>query len=304
MTGIGLCLPQLGPHVTAGAVRTFATRAEELGFRSLWVQDHFMYVAQPENGYGNIPGNVPPPQYTSVWQPTELLGAVAAWTERVLLGTSVLVTGNHWPVPLAARLATLDQLSGGRLLVGLGVGWSKEEHTANGVDFHTRGARMEDFIRALEACWGPDPVRHHGPFFDIPECTVNPKPVRRPDGSTRPPLLSGLWSPRGAERTVRMFDGWNPAGLPAASVAEIVAGMNAGRPAVGRPPLSVWHRTFISFPARPGRAQPGIDGMRADIEVARERGFDEVIIECNFWDEMDSPDAWAEVPERLAPLLR
>lgn len=303
MTGIGLCLPQLGPHVTTEAIRLFATRAESLGFTSLWVQDHFMYVAQPENGYGNIPGNVPPPQYTSVWQPTELLGAVAAWTDRVRLGTSVIVTGNHWPVQLAARLATLDQLSGGRLLVGLGVGWSKEEHTANGVDFHTRGARMEDFIRALEACWGPDPVRHSGPFFEIPECMVNPKPVRRGDGSTRPPLLSGLWSPRGAARTVQMFDGWNPAGLPAATVAEIVAGMNVGRPAAGRAPLSVWHRTFISFPARPGRAQPGLDGMRADIDVAREHDFDEVIIECNFWEELDSPDAWASVPDRLAPLL-
>ncbi|MFM8529625.1 MAG: LLM class flavin-dependent oxidoreductase, partial [Ilumatobacteraceae bacterium] len=122
MTGIGLCVPQLGPHVTPAAVRTFAERAEAIGFTSLWVQDHFMYVALPENGYGNFPGASPPPQYETVWQPLELLSALAMCTATAILGTSVLVAGTHWPVQLAARLATLDQLSGGRLVVGLGAG--------------------------------------------------------------------------------------------------------------------------------------------------------------------------------------
>ena len=254
MTGVGLCVPQLGFHVTAEVIRTFAQRAESLGFSSLWVQDHFMYVAHPENGYGNFPGAVPPPEYASVWQPLELLAALSAWTTTVTLGASVLVAGNHWPVQLAARLATIDQLAGGRLVVGLGAGWSKEEHTAVGTDFHQRGSRMEEFISVLQSCWGADPVRHRGPFFEVPECSVNPKPVQRADGSTRPPL-------------------------------------------------SVWHRTFVSFPARPGRAQPGIDGLRADLEVARAKGFREVIVECNFWEEIDSPAAWLAVPDRLAPLL-
>jgi len=303
MTGIGLCLPQLGPHVTTEAVKRFAQRAEALGFTSLWVQDHFMYVAHPENPYGNSPDQVPPVQYESVWQPLEMLAAVATWTTKPLLGTSVLVAGNYWPVQLASRLATLDQLCDGRLLVGMAVGWSKEEHTASGTDFHTRGKRLEDFLGAMEACWGPDPVRYSGPFFEIPECKVNPKPVRRPDGSTRPPLLSGLWSKAGSARTVAMFDGWNPAGMPAGIVADIAAGMNQQREAAGRAPLSIWHRNFISFPPKPGRANPGIDGVKADIGVARAKGFDEVIVECNFWDEMTSPEAWAEVPDRLAVLL-
>jgi len=303
MTGVGLCVPQLGPHVTADAIRTFAERAEVLGFTSLWVQDHFMYVPQPENGYGNFPGAVPPPQYETVWQPLELLGALAAWTKRPLLGTSVLVTGNHWPVPLAARLATLDQLSGGRLVVGLGAGWSKEEHTAAGTDFHARGDRMEEFISVLEACWGPGPVEFRGRHFDVPQCTVSPKPVARAGGVNRPTLLSGLWSARGIDRTIRRFDGWNPAGLPATQVAERIATMNQVRAEIGRTPLSVWHRSFVSFPMRPERAQPGIDGLRADLEVAREAGFDEFIVECNFWEAIDSTQAWADVPDRLATLL-
>jgi len=303
VTGVGLCVPQLGFHVTAEVIRTFAQRAESLGFSSLWVQDHFMYVAQPENGYGNFPGAVPPPEYASVWQPLELLAALSAWTTTVTLGASVLVTGNHWPVQLAARLATIDQLTAGRLVVGLGAGWSKEEHTAAGTDFHRRGSRMEEFISVLESCWGADPVRHRGSFFEIPECSVNPKPVQRADGSARPPLISGLWSTAGLERTVRRFDGWNPAGLPAAAVADTVAAMDLRRQDLGLPPLSVWHRAFVSFPARPGRAQPGIDGLRADLEVARAKGFREVIVECNFWEEIDSPAAWLAVPDRLAPLL-
>ena len=162
---------------------------------------------------------------------------------------------------------------------------------------------MEDFIEVLERCWGPDPVSHHGPWFDVPECSVNPKPMVRENGATRPPLISGLWSPAGLDRTVRYFDGWNPAGLPAAAVADTVAGLNVRRHALGMPDLSVWHRTFVSFPARPGRAQPGVAGLHADLEVARAHGFREVIVECNFWEELDSPEAWISVPERLAALL-
>ena len=303
MTGIGLCVPQLGPHVTPAVVRTFAERAEAIGFTSLWVQDHFMYVAAPENGYGNFPGASPPPQYETVWQPLELLSALAMCTATATLGTSVLVAGNHWPVQLAARLATLDQLSGGRLVVGLGAGWSKEEHTAVGTDFHARGERMEEFISVLEACWGDNPVEFRGQHFDVPSCRINPKPVPRADGLRRPLLVSGLWSPRGIDRTIRRFDGWNPAGLPAGVVAERVASMNEQRCELGLEPLSVWHRSFISFPMRPERAQPGIDGLRADLDVARNAGFAEFIIECNFWEAIDSPETWASVPERLASLL-
>lgn len=304
MTGVGLCVPQLGPHVATDVVRAFAQRAESLGFTSLWVQDHFLYVPNPENGYGNFPGATPPPEYVSVWQPLELLGALAAWTSTVTLGTSVLVAGTHWPVPLAARLATVDQLCNGRLVVGLGAGWSKEEHTAAGTDFHRRGARMDDFLDVLEACWGPDPVRHEGPFFTVPESSMNPKPVQRATGMHRPPLISGLWSPAGLDRTVRRFDGWNPAGLPAATVADTMTGLNRRRHDLGLADLSVWHRTFVSFPARPGRAQPGVDGLRADLDVARSNGFREVIVECNFWEELDSPEAWLDVPDRLSSLLR
>lgn len=162
---------------------------------------------------------------------------------------------------------------------------------------------MEEFISVLEACWGADPAEFHGRFFDLPSASVNPKPLPRTHGS-RPTLISGLWSQRGIERTIRRFDGWNPAGLPAPLVAERVATMNSQRSKIGRSPLSVWQRSFISFPMRPERAQPGLDGLRADLEASRSAGFDEFIVECNFWEAIDSPNAWADLPDRLAPLLR
>lgn len=156
--GIGLCLPQLGEHVTLDALRTFSTRAEELGYTSLWVQDHFLYPLEPRRGYGGRPNAPIPKQYQSALAPTELLTAAALWTSTMKLGTSVLVGGNHWPVSLAQRLATIDVLSGGRLLVGLGVGWNAEEHDASGTDIETRGARIDDMVGALLACWADEPV--------------------------------------------------------------------------------------------------------------------------------------------------
>ena len=113
----------------------------------------------------------------------------------------------------------------GLLAVGLGAGWSAEEHEASGTDVRTRGARMDDFVELLTACWGDDPVEHAGPFFTMAPTVIRPKPLH----GRRPPLLSGLWSPRGIERTIRLFDGWNPAGMPVATSKQMLDRMNERR---------------------------------------------------------------------------
>jgi probable F420-dependent oxidoreductase len=298
MTGIGLCLPQLGPHVTAEAIREFCTRAEDLGYASLWVQDHFMWPLSPHRSYGGRPGAPIPLQYQSVLAPTELLTLAAAITTRVRLGTSVLVAGNHWPVSLAQRLATIDLVSGGRLLVGLGVGWNAEEHEASGTSIADRGRRMDDFISALMACWGDDPVAHDGPFFRIPPSIVRPKPLQRP----RPLLLSGMWSPAGLERTRERFDAWNPAGQPVARVAATVAELDARRP-TGMAPLRVFHRAFAQLPNQPAPTWDPVERLAAEAADARAAGFEEFILEHNFSADITSPEAWAAVPERYLPVL-
>ena len=297
MTGVGLCLPQLGEHVTVEAVTQFARNAERVGFTSLWVQDHFLWPLAPSRGYAGRPGLSIPQQYRSVWAPTELLTAVAMLTERVTLGTSVLVQGNHWPAPLAQRLATIDLLSGGRLLVGLGQGWNAEEHVATGTSVNDRAARMEEFVGVLRACWGEDPVHFDGKFFTIPDAIQRPKPVQRP----HPPLLSGASSPAGLRRTARLFDGWNPAGIGVERAAQLAAELDASRE--GQPPLRVFLRTFVQFL---GPADP-LDQILARLEDeargAAGAGFEELVIEHNFWDGIASPADWAAVPEQFASVV-
>jgi probable F420-dependent oxidoreductase len=299
MTGVGLCLPQLGEHASVDAVRGFAERAEELGYSSLWVQEHFMWPLKLERGFAGSADRPMPDPYRSVLAPTELLAAVAGWTTTPRLGTSILVAGYHWPVPLAQRLATVDQLSGGRLLVGLGLGWNAEEHAAAGTDITTRGKRMDDFVPALLACWDEDPVTHDGPFFHIPESLIRPKPAQLP----RPPLLSGMWSAAGLARTAALFDGWNPAGLPTSMVIDMTATMNAMRPE-GMAPLTIHHRLFAQGPGAPEAPPDPIGAMATEAAAAAAAGLDDVIIEVSYWDEIRSPADWLAIPDRCLPVLQ
>lgn len=294
MTTVGLCLPQLGPAVDAALVRDFAQTAEGMGFDHLWVQDHFLYALAQEGEYGGSAATQPE-RYKSVWAPTELLGAVAAWTSTIKLGTSVLVGGNHYPVQLAQRLATIDQLAGGRLdVLGFSVGWSVEEHSAMGVDPHTRGKRMDDFIPAMQACWGPDPVEHHGPFFDLDPCLMQPKPV----SGFR--LMSGMWSGPGLARTARDFDLWNPGSLPIPTVRQMLDGINAQRPA-GKPPVDVIYRVALESTA--GKRMT-VDEVAERTAEVRDAGMEGVIVETNFVSEIDSPAAWLAQLAALEPVLK
>lgn len=298
MTGVGLCLPQLGEGLTPELLQEFCGRAERAGYTSLWVQDHFLWPLEPRRGYGGRAGAPVPAQYKSVLAPTELLAAVAVWTTTPLLGTSVLVAGNHWPAPLAQRLATVDILSGGRLLVGLGVGWNDEEHVASGSDITTRGERMDDFVEVLLACWGEDPVAHEGPFFSLAPSVMRPKPVQRP----HPPLLAGMWSAAGLRRTAAHFDGWNPAGWPVERAVAALAEMQAQRPAA-MAPLEVYHRVFAQFPHAPTPPGDAVARLAAEAAEAAEAGFREVIIDHNFWSGIASPADWLDIPDLFAPVL-
>lgn len=298
MTGVGLCLPQLGEGLTPELLQEFCGRAERAGYTSLWVQDHFLWPLEPRRGYGGRAGAPVPAQYKSVLAPTELLAAVAVWTTTPLLGTSVLVAGNHWPAPLAQRLATLDILSGGRLLVGLGVGWNDEEHVASGSDITTRGERMDEFVEVLLACWGDDPVEYEGRFFSLAPSVMRPKPVQRP----HPPLLGGMWSAAGLRRTAARFDGWNPAGWPVERAVTALTDMQAQRPA-SMAPLEVYHRVFAQFPHAPTPPGDVVARLVGEVADAAEAGFREVIIDHNFWSGIASPGDWLDVPELFAPVL-
>lgn len=299
MTTVGLCLPQLGGHVTRAALRGCVESAEELGFSHVWVQEHLFFPHQPVSGYAARPGLAIPEAYRTTLSALETLTAAAAWSEALGVGTSVLVAGYHRPVQLAQRLATIDLLSEGRLTVGFSVGWSDDEHQQVDVDPRTRGRRLDEMLDALEACWGPDPVEFAGEFFTIPPSDVRPKPVQSP----RPRLLSGMRSPAGLRRTAERFDIWNPASGSLEQILEIAEQLQAQRPA-GREPLEVYWRLFVEPPVRvAGLTTATVDDLAESVARARAAGIAAVIVDANFDATIDAPRAWAELPERLAPLL-
>jgi probable F420-dependent oxidoreductase len=134
---------------------------------------------------------------------------VAALTRSVRLGTSVLVLPMRHPLPVAKALATLDYLSGGRAVLAVGAGWFAEEFALMGQSFHDRGRRLDDAVRLLRACWGPDPVRYRGEFYDLPAFAMAPKP---PQGA-RLPVLAGGEGEVALRRVAAVCDGWQPLGL-------------------------------------------------------------------------------------------
>ena len=296
---IGLSLPQLGGHVDRDVVRGFAERAEELGFGSLYVQQHLFYPLNPASGYSARPGLAVPEPYRSILQPMELLAAVAAWTSTIRIGTSILVAGYHRPVDLAQRISTLDILSGGRTEFGFSVGWSDEEHQQYDVDPRTRGRRADELFDALLACWGPDPVSYEGEFFSIPESDVRPKPVQRP----HPPLMSGMRSEAGLRRTAEKFDIWNPA---SGTLEQHLATMQtlAGMRPTGMAPLRMVWNLFTDPPVQVANLVPmSVDDLCVQVAAAAAAGVHAVSVDANFEAAIQSPKDWLAVPDRLAPLL-
>ncbi len=299
MTVVGLSLPQLGGNVTRGALRGFCERAEELGFGGLWVQQHLFYPHQPVSGYSARPGLAIPPVYRSIMSALETLTAAAAWTSKPAVGTSVLVAGYHRPVDLAQRLATLDVLSDGRLIVGVSVGWSDDEHRQMDVDPRTRGARCDELIDALAACWGPDPVTYSGRFFNIPAADVRPKPLQQP----RPRLMSGMRSEAGLRRTAEKFDIWIPASGTLEQHLETFKRLEGMRPS-HLPPLELYWNLFTAPPVQVANLRPmTVDELCREVSRARRAGLPAVLVDSNFSPEIDTPEKWLAVPDQLAPLV-
>jgi probable F420-dependent oxidoreductase len=295
MTVVGLVLPQLGPVTDMRVIKDVAQQAEDMGFAHLWAQDHFMYALDQEGEYGGS-ASAQPAVYQSVYAPLEVMAAVAAWTDRIGIGSSILVAGNHWPVQLANELATIDQLSEGRLTaVGLGVGWSHEEHRAVGVNPKTRGRRIDEFLEVLQKCWAEDPVEHHGEFFEVPKSIIRPKPFQKP----RPRLMSGMWSEKGLRRTAEHYDLWNPGSMPISQAAETLAKMNTMRPE-GLEPLNVIYRASLQSTA--GKLTSVEEIAQRTVEAGH-AGFEAVIVETNFCSDITSRQDWLDKVASLQPIL-
>jgi probable F420-dependent oxidoreductase len=211
----GLALPQGAHNNLQRDVIKVATQAEEAGFDSLWAYERVLFPLNPSHGMYGIDGLPWLPYYQYCADPLTVLTVAGAVTEKIRLGTSVLIAPLHNKLHLARTLATLDQATGGRVTVGFGGGWSTDEYAAAGVDFASRGKTFDEVIDGLRALLGPNPVTYHDSQIVIENALVNPKPVAR-----LPILIGGGLSERAFRRIAEKGDGWMPVNTPGKAIAD------------------------------------------------------------------------------------
>lgn len=215
---IGVHLPTTQPAaVTREALVTFAQAAERHGFASLWASDH---VVIPTSSAG-YPGGArfPHPPERPYLEPVTVLSAVAVVTSRARLGCSVFILGHRHPVVMAKMLASIDALSGGRLIVGAGVGWWREELEMLGTPFATRGRQADEALRVFKALWTEDAPAFDGEFFHVRDVGFAPKPIQRP----HPPIWIGGGTPAAFRRVVAYGDGWHAMSRSPKELGEMLA---------------------------------------------------------------------------------
>jgi probable F420-dependent oxidoreductase len=202
----GVHLAASGPQATPERIGQLAARAEALGFDSVWVSDHVVIPTEwaSEYPYGP-PGTFTLASSRNYFEPLITLAWVAGATRSIRLGISVLVVPYRNPVLAAKQLATLDTLSGGRLIVGIGVGWFQEEFEALGNPyFRQRGALTDEYIRIYQALWSGEPAGFEGRFYQLRPVVSEPRPARQPG----PPIWVGGHGERAYRRTAELGSAW------------------------------------------------------------------------------------------------
>jgi probable F420-dependent oxidoreductase len=247
---LGIHLPHIGRKAGPDAIRRAAVQAEDLGFADVWVSEHVI-----------LPKGAPYPPSPAFYEPILTMTWAAAATKRVRLGASVIVLPMHHPVPMAKQIATLQLLSEGRVIFGIGVGWLEAEFAALGVPFRERGRRTDESIALMRALWRDDPVSFSSKYISahIADMRMEPKPPPIPiwvGGSSEAALARAL-----------KCDGWHGSRQPPDKAAPIIRRLRDARPA----PFAISLRT-------------GWDGkdageLTARLSAYRDAGADHVLVE-------------------------
>jgi len=300
---IGFFLPQIGPAASVDSIAKAAKRAEELNYDSIWVTERLLYPTNPQTSYYG--GPLPEP-YKRVFDPLETLTFAAAHTSRITLGTSVLDIPFYNPVTLARRLTTLDVLSRGRLRVGFGLGWSKDEHDATGASMRVRGKRADEFIAVLKAIWTTDPAEFHGEYFQLPKSIIQPKPVQQP----YPPIYLAAFAPGALKRVATLADGWMPVSMNVDQVKPIISQIRnmakeAGRGAADVKIIMRGNLAITHDPISKDRAfcSGTFAQIKEDITSVKAYGPDELILDPTFSTDTQNEQAYLRNMDEIRRLL-
>ena len=303
---IGFNLPQIGPAASTRAIVQAAQKAEALGYDSVWVTERLLYPVSPQTPYPATPDGSLPEPYKIVYDPVEVLTFAAAHTHRIHLGTSVLDIPYYNPVMFARRMTTLDVLSEGRLRLGLGLGWSKDEFEAVGASLGERGRRADEFLRVLKAIWTTDPVEFHGDYYHVPRAFIGPKPVQRP----HPPIYLAAYAPAAPKRAATLANGWNPAGLSVEQMASMFSQMREMARAAGRDPSALelivranLHITPLPIAGDRWIFAGSIEQIKADIDQVRALGASELFFDPTFSPDGATVNGFLACMERLRGLV-
>lgn len=300
---LGFGLPVAGSWATPSTMIHVARRAEELGYASLWTFQRVLSPVEPldpAQDAAENPGARPAddPSYRSVHDAVLPLAYVAGHTERIGLGTATVCAPFTPPALLAKAMVTLDHLTAGRLTVGVGIGWLRQEYAAAGVAFQRRGARMDEYLRCLEALWTQDPVAFDGEFYTVPPSHAAPRPLQEP----HPPVLVGGVAPAALRRAGRLAQGWiTSSRQDLGTIEKSVEQVRDGAREAGRDPdrVRVLVRAVVDLVEDdPGPHRARFHGTREqvldDLASLRGRGVTEAFVDLNFSPRVGSPDVDAD----------
>ncbi len=266
---IGIALPNYGPLAGPETLGRLARLAEDLGAAGVWVSDHLVAPVDVASVYPHSRGPANAAAGIGIieqfYEPLVTLAFLAGQTRRVRLGVSAYVMPYRNPVVTAKQVATLDALSGGRVVLAVGVGWLREEFAALEVPFAGRARRTIDYLAVCRALWTGGIATHDGSDYHLPPVRTGPRPVQRP----HPPIWIAGNSEAALERAARHADGWHGIDLAPAELAARVTRLRARCDAHGRDPGTV--RITMRL-----RATPEV--LRRDLEAHRAAGLDDLVV--------------------------
>lgn len=300
---LGVNLINFGPSANPRTLEGWANVAEGLGYHALMTSDHVTVTR-------DVNGRYPAPFY----EPLTTLGWLAAMTKTVAIGTTVSVLPYRSPLETARAFANVDQLSGGRCILGVGVGWAAQEFEALNVPFSERGAITDDYLAAIHALWSADIASHQGPYVQFEEVYSTPRPVQTP----HPPIWVGGNSRRAMRRAITLGTAWHPLRLQIPAFVDTeVPKLHAEAEALGRPAPDICPRIRLRITDAPRdeneriAGEGSLDQIRSDLAALEALGCPYVLLDTYhdyLVDELARPEAawrmYAIVADEIFDLSR